>query len=349
MGNAKNIIKNKMEAGNKKLYSRGSILFYVFSVILFAGAVYYFSEIEKEIRLLEKIKPLWLFSAAGAQLLTYFFTAVIYRYLISGYGIKNVPGRGTLYKVSVISFFFNQVVPSAGVSGNTFFFNFLVKRKVRSFQVISVILSELVLFYGAMETYTILSLLYILFFYKTGGSIILVLTAGVFVYLVFAAGIIVAARKRSAGYLYGKLQKIKFIKKYLERFENEMEKANDEAGRHHVIAVPPGHIILKTGFLQLLIVALDALTIFCLFYGFGTTVSFIVVILSLVCTKIISIIPFTPGALVLYESGMVFFLTSLSVPFGASIMVTLVYRFLSFWLPIPAGLILYRKWQKSGR
>jgi uncharacterized protein (TIRG00374 family) len=333
---------------NKNLISRGSIFFYIFSLVLFAGVAYYFSEIEKEVKLLEKINAWWLLAATGAQLLTYLFTAIVYKLLLSGLSIHNIRLR-ILYKVSVISFFFNQVVPSAGVSGNTFLFNFFVKRKLQPFRIISVILSELVIFYAAMEAYVLFCLLCTWFFYKTPASFTGVFLAGLVVYILFAGGIMLAAGRKSAGHLYTRLKKIKLIKKYFEKFDTELAQAKQD-GRDKVrISSPAKKIILKTWIGQLLIIAFDVFTIFCLFQGFGVTVSFVVVILALTGTKIISIIPFTPGALVLYESGLVFFLTSLAVPFGSALMVTLVYRFLSFWLPIPVGLILYRRWQKNNR
>lgn len=38
---------------------------------------------------------------------------------------------------------------------------------------------------------------------------------------------------------------------------------------------------------------------------------------------------------------------SAGVPPGTAIVVTLVYRFLSFWSPMPIGTFLYRQWLKS--
>jgi len=51
----------------------------------------------------------------------------------------------------------------------------------------------------------------------------------------------------------------------------------------------------------------------------------------------------TPGALIFYEGGMTLFYTLLGIPAGGAFVVTMLYRALSFWLPMPVGLLLYRK------
>jgi uncharacterized protein (TIRG00374 family) len=100
-------------------------------------------------------------------------------------------------------------------------------------------------------------------------------------------------------------------------------------------------------FLQLAVIAADGFTLYVLFLGMNQPISPFIVLLALICTKVISLIPFLPGSLVLYESSMSFFFASAGVPPGTAIVVTLVYRFLSFWCPIPIGTFLYRHWLKN--
>jgi len=97
--------------------------------------------------------------------------------------------------------------------------------------------------------------------------------------------------------------------------------------------------------LQFCIFMSDAFTIFSLFKGLGITVTILEVSTGFILTKIISILPFLPGALILYEGSMTFFFSRMGINLGTAVVVTLLYRALSFWLPILLGFFLYRKLQ----
>jgi uncharacterized membrane protein YbhN (UPF0104 family) len=123
--------KDKPADHNEKLFTRSQLFFIILSVLLIVFVIYYFPEIRKEIRMLKKVNIYWLIAAIISQFLTYFFTAFIYRFLLAAHKLKPAPGLWDLLKASLISLFFNQTVPSAGVSGNTFIFNFLSKLNIK--------------------------------------------------------------------------------------------------------------------------------------------------------------------------------------------------------------------------
>src|SRR5205814_2722273 len=100
--------------------------------------------------------------------------------------------------------------------------------------------------------------------------------------------------------------------------------------------------------LQVCVFLADGFTIFFLFKSLGIAVIIFQVATGLILTKIVSILPFSPGALILYEGSMVFFFSRMGVNLSTAVVVTLLYRALSFWLPIFLGLFLYRK-LKSGK
>jgi uncharacterized protein (TIRG00374 family) len=52
-------------------------------------------------------------------------------------------------------------------------------------------------------------------------------------------------------------------------------------------------------------------------------------------------LPFTPGGLGFVEAGLTATLALAGVGGGAAVVATLTYRLVSFWLPIPAGLVAY--------
>jgi len=341
--------KDRAADHNEKLFTRSRLFFIIFSAILIVFVVYYFPEIRKEIRMLKKVNVYWLIAAIVSQFLTYFFTAVIYRFLLAAHKIKQAPGLWDLLKASLISLFFSQTVPSAGVSGNTFIFNFLSKSKIKVTQIISVILAELLIFYAAMEAIIIILLLVCLFFFKVRRIISLTLAIGLGVYLVFATFTAFAGRKKFIDLIFKKIQKVKFIKKIFEKITQKIEQQGISKKEVNVLTLleeNKGQTI-KVFLFHLLVVAADAFTLYALFSGLGIPVSPFVVLLGLISTRIISLIPFLPGSLILYESSMTFFFTTLALPLGAAAIVTLIYRLLSFWFPIPVGLFFYKQWQQK--
>jgi uncharacterized BrkB/YihY/UPF0761 family membrane protein len=90
--------KDKPADHNEKLFSRSRLFFIIFSALLIVFVVYYFPEIRKEIRMLKKVNIYWLIAAIVSQFLTYFFTAVIYRFLLAAHKIKQLPGYGIFLK-----------------------------------------------------------------------------------------------------------------------------------------------------------------------------------------------------------------------------------------------------------
>ena len=321
-------------------------MFIIFSALIFIFAVYYFSQIKTEVKLLEKVTVYWLALALLSQFATYFFTALIYRFLLSRHKLPHLPGVWELLKASIISLLFNQTVPSAGISGNTYFFNFLDKLNIRVSQILSVILAELLIFYAAMEAIILLLLIACFTNYKAPHIFTIILLAGLAVYLVFGIFIALAGRKRFIDRLYNKIQHVKFLKKLFERVIQNIRQqgvSKEEVSLLTFLNRYKRTVVIVFLF-QLLVFASDGFTIYALFWGLGFLISPMVVLLALMSTRIISILPFLPGALLLYEGSMSFFFVTLGVPLATAVIVTLLFRLLSFWFPIPMGLFLYRRW-----
>jgi uncharacterized protein (TIRG00374 family) len=65
------------------------------------------------------------------------------------------------------------------------------------------------------------------------------------------------------------------------------------------------------------------------------------VVLAYAFAELLALIPFTPGGLGFVEAGLVGTLTLAGIPAAAALAATLLYRLVSYWLPIPAGGIAY--------
>jgi hypothetical protein len=65
------------------------------------------------------------------------------------------------------------------------------------------------------------------------------------------------------------------------------------------------------------------------------------VVLAYVAAEVLAQVPFTPGGLGFVEAGLVGTLTLSGVPASDAVVATLLYRLVSYWLPIPLGGIAY--------
>jgi len=105
----------------------------------------------------------------------------------------------------------------------------------------------------------------------------------------------------------------------------------------------------QPAFWQLMVFLADTVTIVLLFNGFNFHPPFFGILIGLILTKIIAMISISPGALVFFEGAMVLFYTSFNIPLHLAVIVTLLFRALSFWLPMPFGLFLYRHLENNNK
>ncbi len=313
--------------------------FIVFAVLLI---IYFFPEIKKDLQLLERVEIRWLALAICSQLLTYLFAALVYQALLKEYPTNSIPHLGDLIKATVISLFFNQTMPSGGISGNTFIFRFFKRFNISTTDILSLIIIELLCYYAAWEILILCSLIgSFLTADKTPHVVYITLAAGIGIFLLLSTGILMVGQKKILAVVYRLIRRVKFIRKRLSD-------SFLQTGIHGSIIQKKTQKHIITGILfQLLMILADSFTVYALFRGLGFSIHGFIVLLAFLCTRIIAILPISPGSLILYESSMVFFLHGLGTPLGVSIVVTLLYRLLSFWLPMPVGFMLFRNEQRK--
>jgi uncharacterized protein (TIRG00374 family) len=85
----------------------------------------------------------------------------------------------------------------------------------------------------------------------------------------------------------------------------------------------------------------DYLALLCALRAVGAAPRPSLVMLAYASAELLAQIPFTPGGLGFVEAGLVGTLTLAGVPGPAALAATLLYRLVSYWLPIPAGGVAY--------
>jgi uncharacterized protein (TIRG00374 family) len=87
--------------------------------------------------------------------------------------------------------------------------------------------------------------------------------------------------------------------------------------------------------------ALDFLALLAALVAVGARPRASLVLLAYVVAAILGMIPITPGGLGFVEAGLTATLVLAGVSAGDAAVATLAYRLISYWLPLPAGLVAY--------
>src|SRR5581483_4301178 len=74
-------------------------------------------------------------------------------------------------------------------------------------------------------------------------------------------------------------------------------------------------------------------------YGLSEHPSPALTLLAFTAASMLGLLPFTPGGLGFVEAGLTATLALAGVSAGNALVTTLVYRLLTFWLPLPIGAV----------
>lgn len=91
---------------------------------------------------------------------------------------------------------------------------------------------------------------------------------------------------------------------------------------------------------------LDYAALLCALQAVGAQPRPALVILAYTAGKLLALIPLTPGGLGFVEAGLVGTLTLAGVKPGDALLATLAYRLVSYWLPIPVGVVAYSAFRR---
>jgi uncharacterized protein (TIRG00374 family) len=86
---------------------------------------------------------------------------------------------------------------------------------------------------------------------------------------------------------------------------------------------------------------LDYFALLCALRAVGTSPRPSLVLLAYASAQLLALIPFTPGGVGFVEAGLVGTLTLAGVSGTDALAATLLYRLVSYWLPLPAGAVAY--------
>ena len=298
------------------------------------AAALHFSEAQAFVRLAEQVKPGWFLLALLLQAGTYLAQGEIWR--IVGRAARQPLPLLAAYELSLSKLFIDQALPSSGISGTVLLARALEARGMPR----GVVMAGVVVNLASYNAVYVLSLgagLLITIARHQANPLVEVVSI---LFLLYGATVTVATLalagpraaiigKRFGSQTSGRLRLLKPVIRIFE--EADMRLAHDR------------RLLLQASACQFGIVLLDAATVWVLLFSLGVVSPFSGVFASFMLSSLFRTIGLLPGGLGTFEATSVLTLKLVGVPLAAALSATLLFRGLSFWLPMLPGLWFSRR------
>ncbi len=287
------------------------------------------SEQREFARLLEQAQPWWLLLAGALQATTYLAEGEVWRTVTRADGSKIT--LRMLYQLGVAKLFVDQAIPTGGISGTILYVQGLMRAGVRRGAALAGVVVATFSYYSS----------YVLCL----GAAVITTAAGTHlsrgVSSIAAAFLIVSAITavavlRQPGQEPGPVMRWLGRVPLLRRGLRLLRQADPRLARR------PRLLARAVGW-QMAIVLLDAATIWVLLRAVGAQSHPWVVFTSYMFSSLLRTVGVVPGGLGVFEAASVFMLHTSGIPVPAALAATLLFRGLSFWLPMIPGLVFAQR------
>jgi Mg2+-importing ATPase len=270
-----------------------------------------------------RAQPWWLALAVLLQACTYLAQGEVWR-LEARKATLALP-FSVVYKLSLIKLFVNQALPSGGVSGSIIVAKVLEQHGIpRPISVASVLIDGTA-YYIAFATALASALIITV---AEGDVTVPLIISGLLLVAVaigVAAGSILFVRTTLAA--KGVFLRVPALRRALARLSD----ADPMLARNN-------QLLFKCSLLQLAIILLDTCTIWALIRSLDELVSPASVFTSFIASTLLRTLSIVPGGLGVFEAASVVTLQHAGVSLPVALAATLLFRGLSFWLPMVPGL-----------
>jgi Mg2+-importing ATPase len=296
------------------------------SVAAVVFAALHFSETRDFARVAEQANGWWLLGAVGLQAATYLAQGQVLGCVVRAGGSSL--SMKTLYELSLAKLFVEQAIPSAGLSGTAIVVGVLEREGVPRALISTAVIVDLVSCWAAYALGLVAALVLVLVRGQTNPFIV-----GISGLFIVGLGLLTWMGARIAGRRPGRFaEKLKGLK-LVAKVMNFIADADPQLSRSpRVLAETIGY--------QLAILVLDAATIGVLLPALGASADAGGVFASFMISTLFRTVESVPGGLGVFEASSVFTLKLIGVPVAVALSATLLFRGLSFWLPMIPGLWL---------
>ena len=305
---------------------------WLLALLLIAGVVVaalHWADVKQFAALVAHAQPLWLLAAAAAQLLTYVALAVEWELVLRAGKCRAAFGK--LLGLTVSKHFADQMVPTAGMSGNVVVVDRLQAIGASRAVALAALIMTIIAYYAAYGGASLIALVLLWLRGKTSWLVIGLISAS----LALSAAIPALA-------LWLQRKGAKAIPRWLRRIRTVCE-LFEMIREAPTALVRNGRLIGKLTLLNGAIFALDGLTMqFCLF-ALGVRAPFSAAFSAFILASIVVTLGPVPMGLGSFEAVSIGMLRALGVPFEAALSATLLFRGYTLWLPLLPGMVAARR------
>ncbi len=303
-----------------------------FLAVLIAGAILFaalhWGDVKKFAELTAKAEPMWLAGALLLQFLTYLSLSAQWWLVLQKAGSQRSILK--LLPLTITKLFADQVVPTAGVSGNVLLVDRLKAIGVPRERAVAAVILAIIAYYLSYAAGTIAAVA--MLWWKGKLSLWLL---GIAALLLMVATAIPAA----ALWLQDKGEAA--LPRWLRR-RGTIRETFEMLGEAPRELVRDPLLIVQLTLLNLAVFVADAGTLlFCLF-ALGVQASFAAAFVAFTMAAVVTLLGAVPLGLGSFEATSIAVLRLMGVPFEAGLSATLLYRGFALWLPLGIGIFLTR-------
>ena len=290
--------------------------------------VTHLSEEQEFLRLVQKINPYWLGLAVLLQSGTYVVQGFIWR-MVAGATRHALP-MSRACEMSLAMLFVDQALPSAGISGGVLVFGALSRAGMPRPAVASAVLVNVATYYLAYSFCMALALSVAFYHGYFSGWVNVVMLSFVFT----GSGVAWFVMSLPGGGMNWLKTRLRHLTK-LAQLLDLVDFAHPESFRNM-------RVLFLAFASHVVIFLLDAVTVWVAVRALGVTYAIGGVYASFMASTLFRTIGIMPGGLGTFETASVMSLKSIGLPLSVGLSATLLFRGLSFWLPMIPGLICSR-------
>jgi len=309
---------------------------WLLALLLIAGvviAVLHWGDVKKFADLVTHSQPLWLIAAAAAQLLTYVALAIEWTLVLRA-GKCRAP-FGKLLGLTVAKHFADQMVPTAGMSGNVVVVDRLQAIGASRAVALATLIMTIIAYYASYGVVSLIALVLLWWHGHTSWVIIALISAS----LGLSAAVPALAlwlQRKCAKAIPGWLRQIRTV---CELFEMIKETPTRLVRNLRLI----GELTALNG----AVFALDGLTMQLCLFALGVHASYSAAFSALIMASIVVTLGAIPMGLGSFEAVSIGMLRAMGVPFEAALSATLLFRGYTLWVPLIPGMFAARRQLKS--
>lgn len=281
-------------------------------------------------KLARSARPSWLLVAVALQAATYVLQGEIWRVVTCAAGA--ILRRTTVSWLSVGKLFVDQALPTGGVSGNLLMVRALEQRGIAPRVVMAGVVVDTASCFASYVLGLIVATVISIAHHQANALIIFASVPFALVGAAGTVGILALAGTRSDGRVVRLASRLPPLQTTLDA----IRQADLQLFRRV-------DILAKACAYQLAILATDATTIWTLAASLGARAAPSGVFASYMISTVFRIVGVIPGGLGIFEAASVLTLSSVGVAVPVALAATLLFRGLSFWLPMLPGAWLARK------